>query len=131
MTNNIQTIENLIREAHAAMRNGQKIAALDLSGFAGSFHKDMEQFMEEWEKKSAPLFDGFFTLEQKEPEQGAPEQGQDWALITDYISDLYHAVITPISNGVVTISITDADLSDDVVEICHAVESYIFENCVA
>lgn len=126
MTNNIQTIENLIREAHTAMHKGQKIAALDLSGFAGSFHKDMDQFMEEWEKKSAPLFDGFFTLE-----QGAPEQGQDWALITDYISSLYHAVITPISNGVVTISITDADLSDDVVEICHAVESYIFENCVA
>ena len=67
MTNNIQTIENLIREAHAAMRNGQKIAALDLSGFAGSFHKDMDQFMEEWEKKSAPLFDGFSLSSRKSP----------------------------------------------------------------
>ena len=126
MTTNITAIESLIRTAHSALRSGQTIATLNMYGFAETFHADMDAFLEAWEEASAPLFGGFFT-----PEQREPEQGRDWAMITDYISGLYHVLTTPVSNGVVTVSITDDDLSPDVVEICHAVESHAFENCIA
>lgn len=126
MTTNITTLESLIRTAHAAMRSGRTIAHLNMYGFAETFHADMDAFLAAWEEASSPLFGGFFT-----PEQREPEQGHDWAMITDYISGLYQALITPVSNGVVTVSITDNDLSPDVVEICHSVESHAFENCIA
>lgn len=126
MTTNITAIETLIRSAYSALCNGQTIAALNMYGFAETFHIDMDAFRSAWEEASAPLFGGFFT-----PEQRNPEQGRDWSMITDYISGLYQALTTPVSNGVVTVSITDDDLSQDVVEICHAVESQDFENCIA